>query len=634
MFEGCNWIWCNNSPLSDEYSEFYASFTANSGNTVLRISADSNYAVYINGSLAAFGQYADFPYDKVYDEIDLSDFVVFGLNHLAIIVWYYGIDTTQVYFPGKAAVKFEVLCEDRQVAASTQNTVSRMSRCYGNHRNKIITDQLGLSFFYDATKEDNWMNGELVGFNKSFEINQELPLRKRPCKKLELQTKRMGKEIKRFSDTDLLFDLGTNEVGFLYIETDSKTEQTLTIAYGEHIADGKVRRIICDRDFSVDVKVKKGHTVYLNPFRRLGCKYLELFSESAVDVKIGIVPTVYPLTECKKPVLTKEENEIYDACIRTLRLCMHEHYEDCPWREQALYCMDSRNQMLLGYFAFNEYEFPRSNLQLISKDNRKDGLLSICFPIKKDLVIPSFSLHYFTECLEYYIYSNDITLLEEVYPKLCSIIKAFIDKMNIEGDVIMPFENDWNFYEWRKGLDGHDGYNRYIPDVLLNALLSIALQNMDKICNIIGKSTNYSKIAEKLNQNINKTFFDEEKGLYFDQDDTKRFSQLGNSLAILCGAASDTLAKEICEKLISDNSLTKISLSMQTFMFDALLKCDKEKYKDYILEDILIKYRPMIDYGVGTVWETELGESDFGYAGSLCHGWSAIPIYYYHILKN
>lgn len=30
----------------------------------------------------------------------------------------------------------------------------------------------------------------------------------------------------------------------------------------------------------------------------------------------------------------------------------------------------------------------------------------------------------------------------------------------------------------------------------------------------------------------------------------------------------------------------------------------------------------------GTFWETELGAADFGGAGSLCHGWSAIPVYY------
>lgn len=28
-----------------------------------------------------------------------------------------------------------------------------------------------------------------------------------------------------------------------------------------------------------------------------------------------------------------------------------------------------------------------------------------------------------------------------------------------------------------------------------------------------------------------------------------------------------------------------------------------------------------------------IGESDFDGAGSLCHGWSAMPVYYYNILK-
>jgi glycogen debranching enzyme len=296
--------------------------------------------------------------------------------------------------------------------------------------------------------------------------------------------------------------------------------------------------------------------------------------------------------------------------------------------------MDSRNQMLFGYYAFGEFEFPRANLQLISRDNRKDGLLAICYPIKLDLAIPSFSLHYFTECLEYYEYSEDKSLLLEVYPKLCSIISAFTDKMAVPGDVILPFKNCWNFYEWSTGLDGHGGYNANIPDLPLNALLSIALKNMDSICKIIDQPTDYGKLATKLNESINNAFFDAEKGLYFDQADTKRFSKLSNSLAILCGAAEGKLAEDICQKLTEDNCLTEITLSMQTFFFDALLKCNKDKYRDYVLESIETKYRPMVEYGVGTVWETELGQADFENAGSLCHGWSALPIYYYHILKK
>ena len=98
------------------------------------------------------------------------------------------------------------------------------------------------------------------------------------------------------------------------------------ISYGEHLNDGVVRRIIGNRDFSVEVRVKKGLSTYVNPFRRLGCKYLEIVSEEPLEVvSVGILQTVYPLQGRPRPALTAAENEIYEICERTLRLCMHEH---------------------------------------------------------------------------------------------------------------------------------------------------------------------------------------------------------------------------------------------------------------------------------------------------------------------
>jgi len=41
----------------------------------------------------------------------------------------------------------------------------------------------------------------------------------------------------------------------------------------------------------------------------------------------------------------------------------------------------------------------------------------------------------------------------------------------------------------------------------------------------------------------------------------------------------------------------------------------------------------MLDRGATAFWETIKGADDFGGAGSLCHGWSALPIYYYEILS-
>ena len=73
---------------------------------------------------------------------------------------------------------------------------------------------------------------------------------------------------------------------------------------------------------------------------------------------------------------------------------------------------------------------------------------------------------------------------------------------------------------------------------------------------------------------------------------------------------------------------------MLCFKYDALLKVDKTRYTSEILRDIDERWGKMLDAGATTFWETEEGYKDFNGAGSLCHGWSAIPVYYYHILLN
>ena len=37
-----------------------------------------------------------------------------------------------------------------------------------------------------------------------------------------------------------------------------------------------------------------------------------------------------------------------------------------------------------------------------------------------------------------------------------------------------------------------------------------------------------------------------------------------------------------------------------------------------------------LDNGATTFWETLNGSAENGGIGSLCHGWSALPVYYYH----
>jgi len=130
----------------------------------------------------------------------------------------------------------------------------------------------------------------------------------------------------------IIFDLSSEQVGFLSLHLHSSYIQDITISYGEHLVSDFVPRKIGNRDFSVLYRTKEGDNIFLNPFRRLGCRYLEIRSEFPVEIKkIAIRSTIYPIQEKSRPRLTQQQSLIYDMCVETLRLCMHEHYEDCPW---------------------------------------------------------------------------------------------------------------------------------------------------------------------------------------------------------------------------------------------------------------------------------------------------------------
>ena len=84
-FEKSRWIWLADGEGCDQYAEFVDEVEYDGGDAVLRISCDSDYAVFINGSYVSSGQYGDFDHYKIYDEIDISSSLKKGKNDLKII---------------------------------------------------------------------------------------------------------------------------------------------------------------------------------------------------------------------------------------------------------------------------------------------------------------------------------------------------------------------------------------------------------------------------------------------------------------------------------------------------------------------------------------------------------------------
>ena len=622
--EKAKWIWLHDDEVKDEHVQFYDSFFHDGKNAVVKISCDTNYVLYVNGNVAAFGQYPAYPNMRVYDTVDISEYTIKGDNEIAIHVWYWGIPA-MVYSVGKAGLLYQIESDGKIVGLSDEKTLCRLAPNYEQGHCKKINNQQGLTCFYNPNGEDGFgkKNYKPEYFYHAIVRNVECSLYPRPNKKLIVSNTRLA----NFIDAEKkIYDLGCECSGVLHIKYRAKKNHRFSICFGEYVkSDGNLLRFFDAHDYTLNF-IGNGevveHVIYL---RRIGCRYFQVLGDNVEVFFLGLKETLYPITEIPVIVQNERIKQIYDISVRTLRLCMHEHYEDCPWREQVLYNMDSRNAMLCTYEAFKEYEFAKSNLWLMSFALKNNGLYPASFPSGNGCwsVIPLFNLIYIIQAREYLQYSGDTNTIRDILSVLESIIERFLQRLN--GNLIKEEMGVWNFVEWTENMQGKEKNAGKRTPIVLNCALIMALEAMSDIYKAIGIEKNYSEMVLKMREKIFDMYYDEKIGAFKSYIEEDHVCELGNAFAVISGCAGDK-SNEIRAKL-AQGTWQKVSLAMKCFLYDALLE-EGDTYREFILNDIIDNYGYMIDKGATSFWETLEGEKQYGGAGSLCHVWSAVPIIY------
>ena len=626
MFGKAKWIWMNNSPKPDEYADFFVDFDFDGAPVKMLIAAETDYVVTLNGKVILHSQYAGFKNEKYYDEDDITEFCVKGKNSMVITVRYEGIDTF-THIEDGAGVIFSIESNGTQIAYSSENTLSAPSVDYVPYVNRLITDQLGSSPTMINPKGKARPTPA-----PSTEVEISYNLKKRPI----LRTEDLPPvSAKRFTlGKRTMYDIGFEECGYIYLNVKCSKDTVVKVAYSEHIADAYVKYRLGERDFSVDFHCAEGENFFIQYFVRMAGRYFEIHCEDDVEVvDVGVIPCLYPLTEKAAPAeLDPLEKRIYDVSVRTLRLCMHTHYEDCPWREQSLYVVDSRNQMLCGYYAFEESKFQRENLVLMSKGTRPDGMFEITAPAVNTPAIPFFSVMYPVAVLEYVEHTGDTTVIPEVMSATRGILDRLYSWIDGTGLITNQDKPYWNFYEWSYGNEGRKGFgDAGTHDLMINCAFIFANEHFKKLCEIAGvDAPDYD--TESMRRAIAENFYDKESELYFNSIEGARvYGELGNAFASLIGLGNETILKALKREL-ANTPLVPATLSMIAYVYDVILKADFEGGKQFILDDMRRNYYHMLSRGATSFWEVIEGHLGFHEAGSLCHGWSAMPVYYYNKL--
>jgi len=664
-------IWLPGGGEKNEYVEVrLKSVFKKSGSYRLKISCDTDYNVLIDGTLSGFGRYSDFPGILVYDEYVFDNTEA---KEITLLFWHSGVDS-QMHMARSAYAVFALFEDEKLIEKSDESTKIRLYSGFKQHVKAIITPQLGATFacdnvscpaeFVNAEVQDLTFEDVHVRPNRRQVLGEEVECKLvksgayEPCSGDDAAD-RMNKCQKTGGEGRwFLFDIGREEVGFPEFIFDvpkaPKDGIVCDFGWGEHIADGMCRVAIWIRRFATELIAREGHNRFYPAMRRLGCRYLQLFVPAEVqNVRVVFHPVIYPVNVL--PVnLDGMRRRIYDTAVHTLRCCMHEHYEDCPWREQALYTLDSRNQMLTGYKVFEDgnKEMVRASLDLISRGERPDGLLMLCYPTGLDRPIPFYTLAYFLQFCEYVAFSGDVEFAREKIDFLEHLMQNVLSRRLTSGQYegLCPrypeSKHNWNFYEWSESMSGEgDECDEENPpcEAPFNAVLVMALDSLADIYERLGnkgEAAQKRRIADDVYSAVVRVFtLDDGCFRSFTDRENAKLSVLTQAMCLLAGLSGGRAVNASLRALeaIAQNEgdgFIPATLAMACWRYDALLALDKEKYAQVILNEIDRDCTYMLSDGSSTFWETILGESDFGDAGSLCHGWSAMAAYYYHILLN
>jgi hypothetical protein len=657
------------------------------------ISADTDFIAYLNGVEFGRGQFSDYPREKTYSSFGLPKLIA-GKNIITVLVYYCG-ENFQVYAPGQAGMignikskKLDIITDSSWLCTAHHSFKSGIM--------PTLTSQLGFTTSYDARKDIDYFNNipdpkvwknavelssAVDGFCQSLNP-RPIPLLKlekpvltrivkqgvfRRYKELDTFAQTVSKDEITFTDYDKVFnknpvicpldyesdcsitinntentvfvvDLGKESVGFITLKFRCAAGTVFDISHGEHLDDGKVRCEIDGRNFTDRYIAKDGLNSYQLPFRRIGGRYIQLnITRISSDIEIfyvGIAPWNLPLPQdsdfdCPDHNILK----LRRVAIDTMKLCMHEHYEDCPWREQALYSYDSRNQIIYGYYVWGNYNYVKASLELLGKGIREDGYLNLCAPIKRLRTIPIFSFVWVVELMEYYLYSGNIDLFKRFKKQIEFMIESRLEEYNEALGIfeIPRKEYLWNFYGWDKGLsqngcpsnEYHALYNLYFLEMLTAFVFMLEAVNNKSL------SSKYKAIADKLGENIVEQFWDDKKGCLATKkinNELSMYHEHTQFLALTLDIVDSDKKQRILQNIIS-KKLLESSLSSMLYMVRGLLNAGPEG-RIFIRERLNKVFYPMLDAGATSLWETTLGSKDFGLAGSLCHAWSSLPVYY------
>lgn len=304
----------------------------------------------------------------------------------------------------------------------------------------------------------------------------------------------------------LLLDFGKVILGRVQMEIDAPKDAVIDLAYGENLTDGRINPIKGNTWYADRYIATQGIQKF-QTFDARGFRYLQLVirtkhpSDRVKFIDVSARSMTYPV-ENKGEFSCSDDrlNEIWEEGKYTVTMCMEDAYIDCPWRERAQWWADARVMFLINLATFGDFSLIRRGLCQIGRGQDDDGLVPCVYPNRFCGVrLRDFNLVWISTIWDYYIHSNDESILTELVPRIKKVLNYFIVRLK-DGLVTTECEN--SLIDW-----GNMGETGKI--IALNAFLYKALQDTIQILKVLNDERDIKRLkelSEKVKNSLKQSF--------------------------------------------------------------------------------------------------------------------------------
>jgi hypothetical protein len=241
--------------------------------------------------------------------------------------------------------------------------------------------------------------------------------------------------------------------------------------------------------------------------------------------------------------------QIQPVCERSLQMCMHETFFDCPYYEQQMYPGDSRVQYLVSGLLDTEDRTVRNAIALYDTDRRDNGQIPMNCPTRGTQESFPFSC---CEAMMFGDYAWNHDNKANLLARLPGLNHTLLGMALFERpDGLLGRTPGWNFIdwvpEWPNGVppDGDsDLPNAEINLEYLHAILSAAIA--EEAVGETALAAHWRAKADRLRAAIRAAFWCPDQALFSSALAHDSFSQHSQALALLADVLPDPADAERC----------------------------------------------------------------------------------------